>query len=372
MRKDVILGRLPDPFIFNDGTRAQNIDDWQKRRKEILDDVIETEFGGMPPKPETFRVEPLDIHGTRFTNTYRIHCGTKDYPFTFTFMTWRPDFGGKRPVILTGDMLYDTNLNERVIAEARRRGYVVAKFNRVELAADIRGLGRTNGIMNMWPDLNFSTISAWAWGYQRVVDALVQLDYVDPTQIAITGHSRGGKTVLLAGATDERITYINPNDSGTHGCGCYRFEQHEEPGLYADECSEKLDYMFGHVPDWMGEGLRQYIGREQDIPYDTHTIKALIAPRYLLETNAYGDIWGNPRGSYLSNLAAREVWKLYDCSERCACWYRHGWHAHGWDDFCALFDFIDSARAQSPLPESIAREPYTDMEPIHDFKCPEK
>ena len=37
------------------------------------------------------------------------------------------------------------------------------------------------------------------------------LDYVDPYHIAVTGYSRGGKTVLLAGATDERIRYTNPN-----------------------------------------------------------------------------------------------------------------------------------------------------------------
>lgn len=371
MRKDVILGKLPDPFLFADGTRAANLDDWQRRRQEILDEVITTEFGGMPPKPDQIEVEPLDLHGTHFTNTYRIHCGTKDHPFSFCFMTWRPAVDHKCPVILTGDMLYDANLNDQVIAEALRRGFVVAKFNRVELAPDLRNVGRTSGIFPLWPELKFSTISAWAWGYQRVVDALLTLDYVDPDQIAVTGHSRGGKTTLLAGATDDRIAYVNPNGSGTHGCGCYRFEQREEPGKFGEDYSETLEFMFEHIPDWMGEGLRQYIGREQELPYDMHTIKALIAPRYLLETNAYGDIWANPRGSYLTNRAAREVWKLYGCEERCQAWYRTGVHNHGWRDFNALFDFIDAVRYGAPLPADITRVPYEDLQPLHDWTCPQ-
>lgn len=51
-------------------------------------------------------------------------------------------------------------------------------------------------------------------------------------------------------------------------------------------------------------------------------IKALIAPRCYLETNGYGDIWANPRGSYLSLMAAKEVWKFYGAEDKCACWYR--------------------------------------------------
>ena len=38
--------------------------------------------------------------------------------------------------------------------------------------------------------------------------ALITLKEVRSKAIAITGHSRGGKTVLLAGATDERIALL--------------------------------------------------------------------------------------------------------------------------------------------------------------------
>ena len=370
MRKDRILGKLPDPFVFADGSRVRSAEDWTRRRREILDGVIETEFGGMPPEPEELRFEALGLKGSRYASTYRIHCGTQAYPFTFCFMTWRPERQGRCPVILTGDAMYDANLNDEVIAEARRRGYVVVKFNRLELAPDMYNTDRSSGIYPMWKEKRFSAISAWAWGYHRVVDVLTQLDYVDASQIAVTGHSRGGKTVLLAGATDERIAYVNPNGSGTHGCGCYRFEQREIPGRFKDDASETLDYMFRSVPCWMGDGLRAYVGREEELPYDMHFIKALVAPRCLLETNGYEDIWANPRGSYLTHLAAREVWRLCVFPERCAAWYRSGGHRHGWRDFNALFDFMDAMRCEAPLPEEFTRPAYTDMPPLHEWRGP--
>ncbi|MBR4236663.1 MAG: acetylxylan esterase [Clostridia bacterium] len=371
MRKDIIFGRLPDVFAFTDGGRVLNLSDWDRRRREILKDVIEIEFGGMPPEPESFECEPIDVMGARYHSTYRLHCGTKNYPFSFILKIWRPDCRHKCPVVLTGDEMYDSNLDDAVIAEARSRGFAVAKFSRVELASDIKEAGRSGGIYPLWPDMHFTAISAWAWGYHRAVDALMQMDFIDTSRIAITGHSRGGKTVLLAGATDERIKFVNPNDSGTHGCGCYRFTQVEDDGCYTTETSETLSIMLKRFPHWMGEGLYKYGDKEAELPYDMHFIKALVAPRYLLETNAYGDIWGNPRGSYLTHLAAKEVWKMHGCEDRCLTHYRFGEHAQRFDDFCVLFGLIDAERVGANLPDYFRHVPYTDMQPLHDWKCPE-
>ena len=66
--------------------------------------------------------------------------------------------------------------------------------------------------------------SAWAWAAQRCVDALLTMDLVQSDGIAVTGHSRGGKTAILAGATDERIAVTNPNNSGTGGAGLLRLK----------------------------------------------------------------------------------------------------------------------------------------------------
>lgn len=369
MRKDIILGNLPDPYIFRDGTRVKDISDWKRRREEIISDTIDLEFDGMPPRPDEIKVEPLHGVSRGRAAAYRIHCGTKEHPFSFCFMAYIPPKEGKLPVVLTGDAIYTDDCNDKVIAEAARRGFIVVKFNRTELAPDYNDPERRCGINAVWKDHKFSTISAWAWGYHRVVDALCTLDYVDSDHIAISGHSRGGKTVLLAGATDERIRYTNPSGSGLHGCGCYRFLQRETVGDH-EEISEPLDSMFKHFPYWMGQRMHDYIGKEEKIPHDMHFIKSLVAPRFYIETNGYGDIWANPRGSYLSWRAAREAWNMYGAEEKCRTWYREGGHAHGWEEYNALFDLMEYDINGKPLPEAITRAPYDDMDDIYDWKAP--
>ncbi len=363
---------LPDPFVFRDGRRVRSRSEWEARRREILEDAVGLEYDGMPPEPEVFRVEATHLRGKGETSSYRIHCGTHETPFSFCFYVYRSALDGRRPVVLTGDLTYTANCSDAVIAEANRRGFTVVKFNRNELAPDYADPERQYGINALWPALRFSAVSAWAWGYHRVVDALAGLDGADADHIAVTGHSRGGKAVLLAGATDPRIRYTNPNGSGTHGCGAYRFEQIEEEGRgFRDTKSEPLAFMMENVGYWMGQGLWKYVGKEETLPHDSHFIKALIAPRCFLETDGYDDIWANPRGSYLSLEAAREVWKLYGAADKCACRYRPGGHRHGWEDFNALFDFMEADLKGTPLPEEFTRIPYDDMEPLYDWSAPE-
>src|SRR5205823_1400752 len=54
----------------------------------------------------------------------------------------------------------------------------------------------------------WGTISAWAWGVGRCIDYLVTDKAIDSKRVAITGASRLGKTVLWAGAQDERVAAV--------------------------------------------------------------------------------------------------------------------------------------------------------------------
>ena len=358
MRKDILLQPLPELLVSENGSEITTVDAWEKRKQQIAKPAVDLEFGGMPPKPEAMELEVLTERGPGLANCYRAHCmiGTRDFVFCFT--VHRAPGDGEKPAIITGDAMYNRNCDNAVIAEANSRGISVVIFNRTEFAPDRNDSERRWGIYSLYPDLRFSAISAWAWGYHRVVDALEMLDYIDMEHLAASGHSRGGKTVLLAGATDERIRYVNPNGSGAHGCGCYRFIQQEEDGQYEDTRSEELKDLFAAVPYWMGEGMREYIGRETELPHDMHFFKALIAPRILLETNAYGDIWANPRGSYLTHLAAKKVWKLYGEERNCLTWYREGVHDHGMPEFLVLMNVMEADINKLPVPEECMRIPY--------------
>src|SRR5690554_3390706 len=104
--KDVVLGKLPDLFTFEDGSKVTNSQDWQKRRKEILDTAIDLEYGGMPPKPEVFEYETMHQMAKGSLISYRIKTGSFDRTMTFTMQLYRPDREELCPVVLTGDGCY--------------------------------------------------------------------------------------------------------------------------------------------------------------------------------------------------------------------------------------------------------------------------
>src|SRR5262249_4429558 len=54
----------------------------------------------------------------------------------------------------------------------------------------------------------WGTISAWAWSVSRCIDFFESDRAFDAKRVAITGASRLGKTVLWAGAQDERVAAV--------------------------------------------------------------------------------------------------------------------------------------------------------------------
>lgn len=378
---DAVLGMLPNPFVFADGTRVRDSSDWRRRREEILRDTIALEYGGMPPKPEEFRIERT--YAEAGAAYYRVFAGPKGNPFSFTFIIYSPSrelYPDKRPVIIDGDGCFMRATSDEIIKSVTDRGIYFVKFNRTDFAPDNYRLERNQGLYLTYPEnTSFSAISAWAWGYHRVIDALelfptidYQYDKPDLDCIVVTGHSRGGKTALLAGVTDERVKIVNPNNSGAHGCGCYRYETHTpEYGEDSDESgkgrNEKMEDLLEGCPNWMGQGLNAYKGRIAELPHDLHFVKALAAPRYFLETDAFGDIWSNPHGSWQSFMAAREVWKFLGCEDRMMMYFREGGHRQGLEDFKVLCDLILCVYNGEKIPDDYYRGYFPDMKPIYDF-----
>jgi len=370
MRKVEFLGKLPDPFLKADGSRMTP-DEWWKKRDEIRDFIVDFEYGGMPPRPEVVEYELLteDYYYCGDNGVwFRVKAGTKERQVTFMLNVVAPIFRDgegklikdkKSPVLLTGDGCYDS-LESDTVREAKRRGYVVAKFNRLEIANDVKG-NRSGGIYDVYPEnTSFTAISAWAWGYSVVIDVLCELPIADETEVGITGHSRGGKTVLLAATVDERIKYVCPNNSGCHGAASHRIvvTGQGENG----RPTERISDMFRNIPHWMGEKLRPYIDREQDIPYDMHFFGALIAPRYYIQFEGMQDYWINPVGARTNYLAVKECYRYLGYEDRCAAWFRPGGHRHKLPDFTEFMNFMDRSRKGLPLAEHLSTDPYPEID----------
>ncbi len=330
-------GELPPLLVFADGSPVRTAADWLCRRREVADAILDLEYGGMPPAPERTTVEELHtgrvpgIEGAKF-RTCRIHVEIgPGASFSFPMTLLIPPGDGPFPVVLTGDACW-RYAGEAVVAEVLARGMVLAQFNRVELAADVYTAERASGIYPLYPDLRFGALSAWAWGYHRCVDILRTMLFADASRIAVTGHSRGGKTVLLAGATDDRIALVGANNSGAGGAGCFRIQGHG---------SETLADTMRAISYWFGPGLPAYVGRENELPFDQHFLKALIAPRALLTSEALGDAWANPIGTWHTHQAASQVYRLLGVEDRLGIAFRPGGHQHGLADWCTFLDFME-------------------------------
>ena len=72
------LGKLPDPFTFEDGEKVLTIADWERRKRELYGPVIELQYGGMPPEPEFLEIDPLCVpNAVGRMNIWRIRTGTR-------------------------------------------------------------------------------------------------------------------------------------------------------------------------------------------------------------------------------------------------------------------------------------------------------
>lgn len=121
MRKIEFLGKMPDPFKKENGTRMTP-EEWKEKRDEIRDMIVDIEYGGMPPRAEYVDFERINGGvGGETTTWYRIKTGKKDKYVTFNLEIMKNESDDEKyPVLLTGDACYQ-NLESDTMKEAFKR-----------------------------------------------------------------------------------------------------------------------------------------------------------------------------------------------------------------------------------------------------------
>ena len=372
---------MPDPFLMHDGKRVQTLEDWEKQRAYIKAMLSFYMYGHMPPRPEKIKIKQVgsksiyDGKGVEEQYTLTIHRNGKSV--TCLFLIVRPVLKKRYPTIIKNDrVFFDASQDSQGSsdsfdpgAEAVKRGYLLCRFNRTDLAPDDRTSSsnwkenRQRGVYPLYPEYDWAALAVWGWGHGVVLDALDQLGLTDMSKVIATGHSRGGKAALCAGIYDDRIAITAPNSSGTGGTGSMRyFEENQRP--------QTIGVHIGKNEHWFHPRYFHFVDKEDRLPFDSHFAKAVVAPRYLVNCHALQDYWANPYGTELTHRAAVAVYGWLNAEDRLGLYWREGKHAQGHEDWLALFDFSDHTFFDKHTDRKYNNWAYPDAKLPIDWKTP--
>ena len=333
---------VPALMRLNNGHAVDNPSAWALRRHELSNTALTQVYGPLPPVPALTSAELLHeavsalLDGARVQSWRVLVDGSQ----AFMLRVVLPAGHGPFAVLLSGDACW-TYASEAVQKSVLARGYAWAEFNRVEIMSDLppeAGRAQTCAAL---AGVDTAAIAAWAWGFHRAVDALVQMPALNPQAIAVVGHSRGGKAALLAGALDERIALTSANNSGAAGAGSMRC---------LGQGAERLEDLVRAFPHWLPPFWQSRPASVLAPGFDQHCLLALIAPRYLLNTQALDDLWANPEGTLATHLAARQVYEWLGAADRQVLAFRPGGHAQNEWDWQTLLAHMDSCFKGLPAP----------------------
>ncbi len=314
---------LPDPLLFADGRRVSTAEQWPSRRAELLQLFQHYIVGSCPPPPGNVRVAESRemVESGAMVREVTLEFGP-DHRARLHLELIRPTGPGPFPVFIT-----QTN-HRRWALVAVSRGYLACVYAGADVQDD------TGAWREVWPEAEWTKLTRRAWAASRCIDYLETLPDVDRQHFALTGHSRNGKTSLIAAAFDERIAAVISSSSGAGGSCSWRFFSESQFG-------EGIELITRHFPDWLHPRLRFFTGREDRLPIDQHELIACIAPRAVLISTAFNDnvesVWAVEQTTH----AAAPVFELLRAPGQLNLRYRPGPHATKAGDIESYLDWLD-------------------------------
>lgn len=312
MLQELLCQRAYLPILtHNDGT-AVTVESWSQRRAE-LQKALERYSYGHSPAPtakvwaDITKENPNAYAGKVVQQELTVFFETELGQFSFPATMLIPKMREKPPVFL--HLAFRKAIPDRHVPaeEITDAGYALAVIWYKDIVNDNHhgdfsdGLAQYFGTTIDRQPEEWGKIGMWAYGVSRFMDYLVTRDDLDTAHVALSGHSRLGKTSLWAGAQDPRFWAVISNCSGYGGAASSKHGTGERV----------TDFLRAGSWDWYCENFKDYAGEKEDAkPYDQAYLLALVAPRLLCVGSAVEDIAADPESEFLTSLWASQAWDL--------------------------------------------------------------
>lgn len=350
---------LPDPLVMLDGTKVSTAKQWTEQRRPELRAIFQHYmYGAIPPKPAKldFNTQVVDdkfLDGQATLKLVSISIPGQATP-KIDLLVVTPNAVQQAPVFLALNFCgnHTVHADPRIplahgflgqgckgctnghpteaargaqagdwpLEEIIRRGYALATFCNADVDSDRADVSdgvyswlaeQRGGTAATAPTRDRGCIAGWAWGFQRCVDYLVTDRAIDPKRMVAVGHSRNGKTALLAAAFDDRIALAIPHQAGCGGTAPSRASAAARV-IQANgrPFSETMTVINQNFPHWFNAEYKKFNATPEKLPFDQNCLVALMAPRPVLLSNALEDQWADPSGQFDVLKGAEPVYRL--------------------------------------------------------------
>jgi hypothetical protein len=391
----------PDVLTMRDGTRVTTAEQWKADRAPELRALFQHYMYGAQPRKipvrgEVLREDKAALGGKATLREVFVHCGLEapvhllvvipnanpvsapcflginfagnhavlDDPKIQLARGWLPSrYAGVKGHLAT-EAARGTEKEKWAIEQTIDRGYALATFYHGDIVPDdptlaeavLARLRGASAEEKRGPS-DTATIMAWAWGFSRMMDYLATMSEIDRRRVAVVGHSRNGKTALVAAAFDERFAMAVPSQAGCGGTAPSRLASElAAPRDNGRPTAETVAVINKAFPHWFADHFKVFGAAPERLPFDQHALLALCAPRPVLVSNATEDWWANPAGQFGMLRAADPVYRLVAgeglgtekmpevgtlLSSRLGYFIRPGKHAMTAEDWKVWLDYAD-------------------------------
>ena len=290
---------------------ATDVESFEKRQLKIRSLLENRQYGIIPPRPDHMYVEinsSLENFACgiavlrRLTFTFEVG----ETRFSFPAIAAIPKKSEKEKVPAFVHIGFDKGDGGKYMPteEIVERGFALFAFCYTDVTSDDNNF--KSGIAKYLvksrrKNNSTSKISLWAWAAMRVMDYIQTLgDVIDLDNVAVIGHSRLGKTALLAGGCDPRFKYVISNESGCAGAA-----------IEKDKMGESYKRISEVFPYWFCPAFNNDVQSCKQMPFDQNYLLSLTVPRELIIGSAAEDLWADPASEFLGAASLDDAYALY-------------------------------------------------------------